>query len=319
MKIACDAQVAGIAEAVGHGDVATLGKAVFYVDAGSILFLFNVDIADYGIILPFGSAYGILVAPVVVDGGTPEVELQSEVLVEHVPATALEGNHLALGNIHDQFGTFALESDDLSVCAGYLALDLTCELLCRRRIRTHQNHLVRSQQAALVQIGLGTGITCMEVDVPGMVHRHRGQIDSEGLRILGRSAEVQVAFGDHFAVAEELPAEIINVQRTEVVAVQYLELSGNGAGADFHVLIPVLDFLCRGMRIDVGIDYAVAVEIAVGEPLGGILLNVSVVAAVGPVLAALCILDGQSLVHPVPDEAALHARMTVHHLPYKVE
>ncbi len=81
-------------------------------------------------------------------------------------------------------------------------------------------------------------------------------------------------------------------------------------GLEAELLVGVLDLGHGRVGPAVGVDHAVAAEVAVG---GGIL--VAEVAAVGPEGAPLGVVRQQTLVDPVPDEAALHVGIGVDRIP----
>ena len=97
--------------------------------------------------------------------------------------------------------------------------------------------------------------------------------------------------------------ELIQIGEEEAVG----QLDGRTVAVETDVLVDLLDLLHRGMRGAVGIDQAVAAEVAVGRGL------VAEVSAVGPEAAVTVHPD--ALVHPVPDEAALELLGVVINLP----
>ena len=132
--------------------------------------------------------------------------------------------------------------------------------------------------------------------------------------------------GHGMAVFGDFPVQIV-IQLLEIEAVgntvtvyrQIFVILAVIGIVECHILIPVLDFPCTRMNVQVWADKPVAAEIAVVPPAGGVGGRIAVVAAVGPVETALGILFGKALVHPVPDKAALKVGIAVDRIPVEVE
>ena len=120
---------------------------------------------------------------------------------------------------------------------------------------------------------------------------------------------------DFFSMIADDVVVIVFIQIGKTKIIAHIYRSG------FFLEIDELDILIylahfRGLRFyrTVGIDNAVDAEITVGWST-----DCTVIAAIRPILAAICRFLGKSLIHPIPDATTLQKRVFLDNIPVFLE